>query len=356
MVNDDKSINYYIDPSDPTKIGEVVNTSFTSGNNADYTGGDGQVMVEIPKFYWKTVEPSSNVYQWWVSPIEFDSSYEVHPAFITEGQTREFIYMSAFEADVFDNKLRSISGVVPVNEIIGSNALNQLRNQAQARGTGWQIQTYFGTHALQILYLIEYADFDSQTTIGRGFVEKNEFNFDLGGREKPTTTGRTIFLGNESGREAGTDGLTAISYRGVENFWGNVFTFVDGLLVDNNGPEFFTANENFSSTPNSMPSNWTSQGTNTISQGVDGFPTNILFPNFLAKTLGGSSTSHLYDAYVAFSPLGDFCAAKVGGGLWTDFYAPGSSGAFYLSFLYPLDDFGFGFNPEPEDGVRLQIL
>jgi hypothetical protein len=51
MVNDNKSINYYIDPSDPTKIGEVVNTQYITGNTADYTGADGQVMVEIPKFY-----------------------------------------------------------------------------------------------------------------------------------------------------------------------------------------------------------------------------------------------------------------------------------------------------------------
>jgi hypothetical protein len=63
-----------------------------------------------------------------------------------------------------------------------------------------------------MLYLIEYADFDVQTTIGRGIVDKASSSVN-----SSNTTGRTIFLGNESGREAGTDGLTAVSYRGVEN-------------------------------------------------------------------------------------------------------------------------------------------
>jgi len=305
MVNDDRTINYYINPSDPTKIGEVVNTgSYTTGNTADYTGGDGQVMVEIPKFYWKTVEPSSNVYQWWVSPAEFDSNYEVHPAFITGGQTRDFIYMSAFEATDTTNTpdggtgtLRSVSGVEP----LGTRTIVQFRSQAQARGTGWQIQTYFATHALQVLYLVEYADFDTQSTIGRGYVDA-PFNPQI-----PITTGRTIFLGNESGREAGTDGLTAISYRGVENFWGNIRKWVDGLNL--NDREAFVANEGFESDKFTSP--YTSIGNLSTSSG---FVSNVLFPEFLATAVDGSSTSHLHDFY--FQATGNLVAQF--GGNWND--------------------------------------
>jgi hypothetical protein len=331
MVNDDKSINYYIDPDDPDDIGEVVNTgSYTTGDPADYTGSHGQVMVEIPKFYWKTVEPSSNVYQWWVSPIEADSSYEVHPAFITGGQTRDFIYMSAFEgtAATSTGTLRSISGVQP----LAFRTLPQFRTQAQARGTGWQIQTYFAIHALQVLYLVEYADFDSQSTIGRGYVDAaSGFPNNVS-----ITTGRTIFLGNESGRESGTDGLTAISYRGVENFWGNITKSVDGLNIE--GPhKAYTANESFASDTFTSP--YTLQGTLAS---ADGFVTNILFPEFLPTAVGGSNTSHLHDDY--FQSAGDLSVAF--GGQWNN---GSSAGGFLWSLTGTSLSGRFG-------GSRLQIL
>jgi len=101
------------------------------------------------------------------------------------------------------------------------------------------------------------------------------------------TTGRTIFLGNESGREAGTDGLTAISYRGVENVWGNLFKFVDGINI-NNG-EAFVANENFES--DKFSGDYTSIGT-LFPDYV--FISDINFPNFLATEGNASSTSHLH--------------------------------------------------------------
>jgi hypothetical protein len=331
MFNDDRTINYYIDPSDPTKIGEVVNTAFTSGANADYTGGDGQVMVEIPKFYWKTVEPSSNVYQWWVSPIEFDSNYEVHPAFITGGQTRDFVYMSAFEgtAATSTGTLRSISGVQP----LANRRLDELRNQAQARGTGWQLQTYFTTHALQLLYLIEYADFDTQTTIGRGRV-------DVAFGDGPLNTGDTISLGNASGSASGTDGEVAISYRGVENFWGNIETWVDGLNIQADY-KAYTANEGFES--NKFTSPYTLTGTLETASSFGGFVTNILFPEFLPTEVGGSSTSHLHDNHG--KNIGNNSALF--GGAWnTGFSAGGFNWNLSNNFTTSADSIG----------SRLQIL
>jgi hypothetical protein len=162
MVNNDRSINYYIDPADPTKIGEVVNTgSYTIGGTANYTGSHGQVMVEIPKFYYKTNSPSSNVYQWFISMTDLPD-YDVHPAFVTGGQTRDAIYMGAFEGNVVGSVtplLRSISGVQPTTSVTYVGSIANFRSYAQARGTGWQIQTYRGTQAIQVLYLIEYADF-----------------------------------------------------------------------------------------------------------------------------------------------------------------------------------------------------
>jgi hypothetical protein len=279
MVNDDRSINYYIDPTDPTKIGEVVNTAdYTTGGTAVYTGADGQVMVEIPKFFYKTAEPSSNVYQWYVSMSDLPG-YDVHPAFVTDGQTRDKIYMSAFEgsAATSTGTLRSISGVAS----LGSRTLPQFRTQAQARGTGWQIQTYQATQALQVLYLIEYADFDTQTTIGNGVVSGASF----------INTGATISSGNAS---TGTtaNSTSAMSYRGIENWYGNRWKWVDGL--NRNGSNVFVANEDFESDITTSPYTLV---TSALDIGVNDFPVDITFPDFFMKQRGGSSTSHTHDRF-----------------------------------------------------------
>ena len=330
MVNDNLSINYYIDPADPTKIGEVVNTeTYTTGGTADYTGSHGQVMVEIPKFYWKYEEPSSNVYQWFVSPKRASNDYEIHPSFITGNVVKDFIYMSAFEgtAATSTGTLRSISGVQP----LGSRTLPQFRTQAQDRGTGWQIQTYWATNALQVLYSVEYANFDSQTTIGKGIVNKA---FESGNDSE--NTGSTIILGNTSGAASGTDGLVSISYRGVENFWGNIYKWVDGLNIRNR--EAFVANENFSS--DTFTGSYTSVGNLATS---NGFVSNIQFPHFLATAVSGSSTSHLYDNYL--QTMGDMVAPF--GGAWFDGL---NAGAFFWSLNFSSSNSGFEVN------ARLQIL
>ena len=289
MVNDDRSINYYIDPTDPTKIGEVVNTgSYTTGGTAVYTGADGQVMVEIPKFFYKTAEPSTGVYQWFVSMDDLDG-YDVHPAFVTGASTRDAIYMSAFEGNVASSVMRSISGVQPSTSTnVTGGDINDFRTFAQARGTGWQMQTYRGTQAIQVLYLIEYADFDTQTTIGRGYVDAAS-----GSANESINTGATISLGNASGSATGgTDGLRAISYRGIENFWGNINKWVDGL--NRNGDEVFVANDGFESDKFTSPYVLL---TDQLDSGVNDFTKDITFPDFLMSERGGSTSSFLYDRF-----------------------------------------------------------
>lgn len=333
MVNDNLSINYYIDPADPTKIGEVVNTgTYTTGGTANYTGSHGQVMVEIPKFYWYYEEPSSNVYQWWVSPEKASGDYEVHPAFITGATTKDYIYMSAFEGNVSSSVMRSISGAKPSTDTnVSGGTINNFRTYAQARGTGWQMQTYWATNALQILYSVEYANFDSQTTIGKGYVDAAS-----GSGNESINTGATISLGNTSGAASGTNGLVSISYRGVENFWGNIRKWVDGLNIRNR--EAFVANENFAS--DTFTGSYTSVGTLAS---ANGFVSNIQFPHFLATAVSGSSTSHLYDNY--FQNTGDR-VARFGG----DWYRVLSAGAFFWRLSSASSD------AARDAGSRLQIL
>ena len=42
-------------------------------------------------------------------------------------------------------------------------------------------------------------------------------------------TGATITLGNASGSVVNANGIQIVSYRGEENFWGNIWWWIDGI-------------------------------------------------------------------------------------------------------------------------------
>jgi len=195
--------------------------------------------VKIPKFYYKHTYTGS-VHEFWVAdgPAE---GYKLHPAFIRAGVEKEYILMGAYEAwidEVDGGKLTSISGKSPTT----SKNIVEFRTAAQARGTGWnqlEVQTY---SAIQLLYLVEYADTNCQTVIGKGVV-------DLGwdGTYKAVATGGCDSLDGASGMADGTNGQVSVSYRGMENLWGNVWKFVDGINIKNSEKQPYVADNGFES-------------------------------------------------------------------------------------------------------------
>lgn len=69
-----------------------------------------------------------------------------------------------------------------------------------------------------------------QKTIGKGNtgLGSNKINIQY--------TGATVSLGNASGAVTNANGIQLISYRGEENFWGNIWTWVDGMNEENPEP------------------------------------------------------------------------------------------------------------------------
>jgi len=221
-----------------------------------------QVMVEQPKFYYKVIPLKLEKVQdgkgfhmrkarYYVSDTKKDG-FKLHPAFIHNGKEKNFIYLSAYEGSVFDvsagqyilndaqttdftagsgDKMVSILGAKPASGLTQGLTRNGSRIIAQNRGKGW-FQSYAATVAAsQLLFLIEYASFNTQTAIGRGNVDKT----DDGSTSMTEITGATTNLGNKSGSVTNVNGINIISYRGEENFWGNIWKWVDGLNIEAKG-------------------------------------------------------------------------------------------------------------------------
>ncbi len=311
VVADDGTVVYYLDPSDSALKDDGSTPSVLDGT-------DGQVMVEIPKFYYR-----SRPHEYWVSSEPL-TGYQIHPAFIRNGVIKDYIYLSAFEGfySSSDEAMQSIADVVPstvdgtsdggltpiaaypdtTSETHGFDSnggdIRNCRYWAQERGTGWEQQDFLTTCAIQLLYIVEYADWDTQSIIGRGVVDKS-----LGNNNNADKTGATISLGNVSGRESGTDGLTSVSYRGIENFWGNIWKWVDGINLtgDEVDPNYTTWVADYDFESDKHEENYINIGVYVNTGASWGNLEGIAFNDgysFLASDVGGTDyDSHLHDAF-----------------------------------------------------------
>lgn len=144
------------------------------------------------------------------------------------------------------------------------------RTNAKNKGSHWSLNDLATWCAIQWLYLIEFADWDSQAKIGKG-------RSDTGYSGK---TGLTDSMRYHTGRQSGTDGQTSVQYRWIENPWGNFREFIDGVNVRYGGVYYCTdrskyadGTTGYTSAGYSIPSNW---GTITTLRFVSAAPWAIL--------------------------------------------------------------------------------
>jgi len=139
------------------------------------------------------------------------------------------------------DKLCSVAGMKPISGLTQATHIVNCRQIANNRGIGWEQQHFNASSAIQMLLIVEYGSLNSQGVIGQGVVNVA----DDGITNMSVITGATSSLGNKSGKATGTDGLVSISYRGVENFWGNIWKWVDGFNINNGVSYISNVNGNF---------------------------------------------------------------------------------------------------------------
>ena len=218
-----------------------------------------QVMVEQPRFYYKVVplevEKIADGDGWHMRKARYyvsdtpHTGFKLHPAFIVNGVEKDKIYLSAYEASLYDasagayilddaqvadfsaDMLASIANAKPISGLTQNLTRANTRALAHNRGAGWE-QMYCATaSATQMLMLIEYATLNMQTAIGSGAVNKA----DDGASNMAEPSGATTNLGNASGTAVNTNGIQFVTYRGEENLWGNIWGWVDGMNINANG-------------------------------------------------------------------------------------------------------------------------
>jgi hypothetical protein len=287
----------------------AVCTSSSGGCGYDDYGSNGQVMVLVPAFYYYTdVGTGANTgnVAWWISNALGDvittidggthtiTQSDLHPAFIVDGVAKPYALIGAYDGYVSSSKLYSYAGVTP-----SAATKTNFRTYAEARGVGWELSTVQQIGAMQMLETIEVATLNSSTAIGYG----NATLVSL------VNTGYTATAGTQPSGNA-TYGTTAnsttpMSYRGVENLWGNLYHFVEGIRTDASNNVYIAPQTNLhtysdlGSTPSSPYATISSAMTTSVGAYATGLCTAVgaSWAILTNAASGGASATYFCDEY-----------------------------------------------------------
>lgn len=245
-----------------------------------------QVMVYQPAFWYKVVpleyEKIENGIGYHLRKANYYVSsrpklgFKRHPAFYDEqGNPIDYILFSAYEGSMLDvsrshsemgdhgmfvndstdsttieyedgDLLCSTGGQKPISGLRGESigTRQNLETMAHNRGAGWHLSTIKAECANLLLMIIEMGTMNSQEAIGTGIgaiSHNRSYNC-------ASLTGSTANLGNNTGRAEQTtneiggtevvytdEDKVAVTYRGIENPWGNIIKYVNGINIWGNG-------------------------------------------------------------------------------------------------------------------------
>ncbi|MFA7360769.1 MAG: hypothetical protein WC139_07005 [Candidatus Kapaibacterium sp.] len=338
VISDAGVVQYYLDPN---------NSALTAnGDTSKLNGTDGQVVVDIPLFYYQ-YSKSGEEFEWNISTQAIDG-FEPHPLFVdSAGNVMQHYYIGAFQGVLYDSsaaayldsshasiyaagdKLSSVTGRKPSTY----ETIIEYRAAAVKRGTGWHQFNAEALSALQLLFVTEYASFNSQTMVGAGNTKFSAWNYTL----DIAVTGKSLALGNFSGGASTTGGNDSdyVSYRGVEDLWGNLYMFVDGVNInnDNISSKLYTADD-YRVYASDASTNYDHIGSVA---NTDGWIKKIINTKygFYPSTIGASDATYLTDYYYTefdTAPVGGWRVLLSGGHAYTGsaagvFFAHSSNGS-----------------------------
>ena len=322
-----RRINYYLSYYDSTLK--------ANGSPADLTGADGDVMVEIPITYWSVEEQQDGKVLYLISDRQFAGS-EPHPFFYVSpgGNTLRKQYVGAYEACLCDAsgnpldtsnqnasssstyssgyKARSLKGTKPWTNATRATARTAIR----ANG-GYQVNALFHQY-LMLMCMIEGGSLNTQAAISPGYAYAN---WDY---SRTRFSGRCNY-GNGTGNlmyDPSQDSniswqsvnellkIVQFQYRGIENPWGHVWSFVDGIVKEDGGYYMTTDCDAYTDDGYSSTYTWKDHSWQTDNNFVRSFD----YKTFFAKSSGGSETTYLTDYFwygsgsrvvLCGGPLGD---------------------------------------------------
>lgn len=243
-------------------------------------------VVAIPKFYYKLTyadESNNTGLKIQISEANFDGAL-VSPAHQDRGDgsgERDVVYVGRYHCDTSTKK--SKTGVKPYVNATRSTMRSAIHNLGSKI---WQMD-FLTRFTIWLLYIVEFADWNSQNCIGYG-CGNNSATENMGYTDNmPYHTG--TMLSSKTTYGVGTQ------YRNIEGLWDNVFDWLDGAYYNSNGLNIILNPANFSD----------SSGGTLVGLPTNGYPSKFAISNgvFYPTESNGSDSTFSCD-YWSFSASG----------------------------------------------------
>lgn len=262
-------------------------------------------LVKIPKFWYKLTQNGNGI-KIQIADAEADG-FSVSPAHMDRGDgagERDVVYVARYHCSS-GKGYKSMTGVTPQNGITRPGARSSIHNL----GTNvWQWD--WAMHlTIQLLYIVEFADWDSQACIGYGCGNNSGTQLQGVSDNMPYHTGTM--------QTARTTYGVGVQYRHIEGLWDNAYDWVDGCYYNSSGLNLILNPANFSDSAGGTP----------VGAPASGYPTALgvktagPYPAFIPTAVGGSNNTYVPD-YWDFNAsypclfVGGFCTQSLGHGLF----------------------------------------
>jgi hypothetical protein len=260
----------------------IIDGAMVSEDDAGFSMTDYDTVVYIPEFYYAAYkDTASSKWRWSISPTEKEG-YVLHPG---SGRYVGRYYTSGDSTEVFTK-----SGTAPLSAITRA----EFRTYSHNKGANWWMLDLATWSALQLLFLVEFANFNSQGKLGDG-------------------TGKYLAVGNITGKSDTSVYHTykyeytnqVLQYRWVEALWGHARAIVDGFAMTKHYPSgdylIGTNNSMFDEDRNKLTNSGITSPSTTGGY-ISGFGYSNKFPwAFLPDTAAGSLDTYVPDKYIAES-------------------------------------------------------
>jgi hypothetical protein len=258
LLMDDGTVNYYLDDADSTLKADGVTASILDGT-------DGQVMVEIPE-HWRKFETEANVQRVLICLNPFVGAVQVKKMYVSAYKAaleRTGSILSSVVNTTVDYRGGNNSATNDANSatLLGKPATaisrDNFRIYGQNRGRDWFDMDYQARKTICWLITIEFGTRNHQAALNVNLTTSGYKQGGLGTGPTDISSGDwstfngyyplyncgiTNSLGNGTGevpivlQDFPTAGLTkntqSNSYRGVENFFGDIWEWTNGVDVE----------------------------------------------------------------------------------------------------------------------------
>lgn len=227
-------------------------------------------VVFIPEYYFRIIDDAANKKRYFYIADKAKSGFTKHPGsgkYVGRYNTISGYY--------------SKTGSQPLANMTRATA----RTNSKNKGSKWGQYDFASWCAVWLLYLVEFADWNSQATIGVGICNGSSMS----------NTGGTDGMSYHTGTAASSRTATgAVQYRNIENPYGNIWEWIDGVNFSDGTVYVCTTPANYA---DDTTAGYTNAGTKVQSNGfIKAIGLSSAAPwAFFPTEVGGSETIYIPD-------------------------------------------------------------